>query len=333
MVQLFFLLIGITVCLVILALSGKYLVNVSVKLARTIGISDVIIGTTLVALMTGAPTLLVSIIAFRNGQLDMALGNLIGTNYVNLGLALGIPAFMTTIMVKQEVFEKEIPLYFAITALFTSLVIDRNIDRQDGIILVLFLIAAWIILIQYAFIHKTKKTESEFTELIEQKNTHRSINDIGKELLEIIGLFTLLLLGSFGISMLTPSLSAQTGISTYILGLTLVGIGTSIPTVIASISAAKHGNNDIIVGNVFGGNILNIGLGIGVLSIIKPFSIGNNIVNDVFFINLYGAIIVILILAEMKLLGKSKTLSKLSGLIMISVYILYTILTVIHTVS
>lgn len=333
MVQLFFLLIGIIVCLVILALSGKYLVNVSVKLARTIGISDVIIGTTLVALMTGAPTLLVSIIAFRNGQLDMALGNLIGTNYVNLGLALGIPAFMTTIMVKQEVFEKEIPLYFAITALFTSLVIDRNIDRQDGIILVLFLIAAWIILIQYAFIHKTQKTESEFTELIEQKNTHRSINNIGKELLEIIGLFTLLLLGSFGISMLTPSLSAQTGISTYILGLTLVGIGTSIPTVIASISAAKHGNNDIIVGNVFGGNILNIGLGIGVLSIIKPFSIGNNIVNDVFFINLYGAIIVILILAEMKLLGKSKTLSKLSGLIMISVYILYTILTVIHTVS
>jgi cation:H+ antiporter len=106
--------IGLAVCFILLTFSGKYLVNFSIKLARNLGVSDVLIGTTLVALTTGAPTLLVSIMAFIGHQQDIALGNLIGTNYVNLGLALGIPAFMTTIVVKQEVFEKEIPLYLSL---------------------------------------------------------------------------------------------------------------------------------------------------------------------------------------------------------------------------
>lgn len=323
--------LGILICLFILTLSGKYLVNVSVKLARNIGVSDVIIGTTLVALMTGAPTLLVSIIAFVSNQQDIALGNLIGTNYVNLGLALGIPAFMTTIMVKQEVFEKEIPLYFAFSALFTSLIIDREITRSDGIILVLFLVASWLVVIQYAFLHKNKETEQAFKEVVGVDHERKSVKEVGKQLFTIAILFFVLLVASFGISLLTPVFSQATGISSYLLGLTLVGVGTSIPTIVASIVAAKQGNNDLIVGNVFGGNILNLGLGIGLLAIIKPFAVTTGVMNDTFFVNLYGAIIVILILAEMRLLGRNKTLSRLSGLIMITTYLVYTGITIAST--
>jgi cation:H+ antiporter len=330
MSQLILSLLGLLICFFILTVSGKYLVNISVKLARNIGVSDIFIGTTLVAFMTGAPTLLVSIIAFVSNQQDIALGNLIGTNYVNLGLALGIPAFMTTIVLKQDVFEKEIPLYFAITALFTALIMDKEISRADGLLLILFLIAAWLIIIQYAFLHKNKDTEKDFKEVVGIHSGKKNINDIAKEFLQIIGLFLVLLVASFGVSILTPLFSQVTGISSYLLGLTLVGVGTSIPAIVAGITAAKQGNNDLIVGNVFGGNILNLGLGIGLLAIIKPFSVGTGVMNDTFFINLYGAIIVILILSEMRLLGKNKTLSRLSGLIMITTYLVYAGITIVN---
>jgi len=321
--------LGLSVCFIVLTLSGKYLVNISIKLARNIGVSDVLIGTTLVALMTGAPTLLVSIMAFVGNQHDIALGNLLGTNYVNLGLALGIPAFMTTIMVKQEVFEKEIPLYFAITALFTALVIDKEVSRLDGVILVLFLIAAWVVIIQYGFFHKNREVEEDFKKVVDLKTKKPNVQDVGKQLLNISLLIFIILVASFGITLLTPVFSQATGISSYILGLTLVGIGTSIPTIVAGIVAAKKGNNDLIVGNVFGGNILNIGLGIGLLAIINPINVPQGVLNDTVFVNIYGAVIVILVLAEMRLFGKMKSLSRLSGIIMVVAYLAYTVFTII----
>jgi len=321
--------LGLAICFVILTLSGKYLVNISIKLARNIGVSDVLIGTTLVALMTGAPTLLVSIMAFIGNQQDIALGNLIGTNYVNLGLALGIPAFMTTIMVKQEVFEKEIPLYFAITALFTALIIDQQVSRLDGIILILFLVAAWVVVIQYGYFHKNKEVEEDFKKVVGLKHQEINAQDVGKQLLSIALLVLVILIASFGITLLTPIFSEATGISNYILGLTLVGVGTSIPTIAASIVAAKRGNNDLIVGNVFGGNILNLGLGIGLLAIINPINVPQGVINDTVFVNIYGAVIVILVLAEMRLFGKMKTLSRLSGIIIVVTYLAYTVYTII----
>ncbi len=320
--------VGLLVCFVILTLCGKSLVNISIRLARNIGVSDVIIGTTLTAFVTGAPTLLVSIMAFVNNQPDIALGNLIGTNYVNLGLALGIPAFMTTIIVKQEVFEKEIPLYFAITALFTALIIDRELTITDGVILILFLVSAWVIIIQYGFLHRNKEVEEDFKKVVGLKHHKVNTNTVGKELLSIVGLVFMLLIASLGITLLTPMFSEVTGISSYLLGLTLVGIGTSIPTIVASIVAARTNNNDLIVGNVFGGNVLNLGLGIGVLSVIKQIPVTEGVINDTVFVNIYGAIVVILILAEMKLLGRMKTLSKLSGFIMIFTYLCYTAFTI-----
>lgn len=316
--------LGLILCFGILTICGKALVNISIRLARNIGVSDVIIGTTLAAFVTGAPTLLVSIMAFVNNQPDIALGNLIGTNYVNLGLALGIPAFMTTIIVKQEVFEKEIPLYFAITALFTALIIDKQLTLTDGLILILFLVSAWVIIIQYGFLHKNKEVEEDFKNVVGFKHHKTNTGAVGKELLSIAGLIFMLLVASLGITLLTPMFSEVTGISSYLLGLTLVGIGTSIPTIVASIVAAKTNNNDLIVGNVFGGNVLNLGLGIGVLSVIRQIPVTDGVINDTVFVNIYGAIVVILILAEMKLLGRMKTLSKLSGFIMIFTYLCYT---------
>ncbi|HNR53401.1 MAG TPA: sodium:calcium antiporter [Candidatus Dojkabacteria bacterium] len=307
--------IGILFCLLILFFSGKSLVTISINLARKLGVSDIFIGTTLIAFTTGLPTLVVSIIAFSSNQPEIAIGNLIGTNYVNIGLALGIPAFLTTILVKKEVFEKEIPLYFSLMALFTSFILDMRISTLEGILLIVFLFAAWGIIIQYGKSHKVPQQDLELNPSKEKINK--------RDYLSLLLLFLAILVASFGISFLTPLLAQHTNISSYLLGLTLIGVGTSIPTITAGITAAKQGNTDIIVGNVFGGNILNICLGIGLLAMIKPMQMDSNAVNDLLFVNIYGAIIVILILAEMKFLGKNKTLSQISGLIMVLTYLGY----------
>jgi len=316
MLSTIFVFVGIAICLVVLFFSGKSLVKISTNIARKLGVSDVFIGTTLVALTTGIPTLLVSLIAFLTNQTDIALGNLIGTNYVNIGLALGIPAFLTTIIVKKEVFEKEIPLYFSLMALFTSFILDGNLSKLEGILLLIFLLAAWGIIIQYG-ISSHKELEQQEAKTLEKTKVN------SKEILSVLFIFLIIFASSLGISFLTPLFAQYTGTNSYILGLTLIGIGTSIPTITAGIIAAKAGNTDIIVGNVFGGNILNVTLGIGLLAIIKPLQINSLAINDLLFVNIYGAIIVILILAEMRFLGKNKTLSQISGLIMIITYLVY----------
>jgi len=321
MLNTIFVFTGLIICLIILFFSGKSLVKLSVEIARKLGVSDVFIGTTLIALTTGIPTLLVSLLTFLTKQPDVALGNLIGTNYVNIGLALGIPAFLTTILVKKEVFEKEIPLYFSLMALFTSFILDGNLSKFEGILLLIFLLAAWGIIIQYGI--------SSHKKLIIQKNEVQEKTKITtKEILSVLLIFLIILVSSLGISFFTPIFAMYTGINSYILGLTLIGVGTSVPTIAAGIVAAKDGNTDIIVGNVFGGNILNITLGIGLLAIIKPIQISSLAINDLLFVNIYGAIIVILILAEMRFLGKNKTLSRISGLIMIITYLGYLAITI-----
>lgn len=307
---------GTIVCLIVLFFSGKSLVKLSIDIAQKLGVSNVFIGTTLIALTTGIPTLLVSLLAFLTKQTDIALGNLIGTNYVNIGLALGIPAFLTTILVKKEVFEKEIPLYFSLMALFTSFILDGNLSKLEGSLLLIFLLAAWGIIIQYGISSHKEITMQEIKILEKTKVSP-------KEILSVFIIFLVILFASLGISYLAPLLSIYTGINSYILGLTLIGIGTSVPTIAAGIVAARQGNTDIIVGNVFGGNILNITLGIGLLAIIKPIQISSLAINDLLFVNIYGAIIVILILAEMRFLGKNKTLSRISGLVMIITYLGY----------
>jgi cation:H+ antiporter len=211
---------------------------------------------------------------------------------------------MTTIIVKQEVFEKEIPLYFAITALFTALIIDRQLTLTDGIILIFFLVSAWVIIIQYGFLHKNKDAEEDFKNVVGFKDHKVNVKTVGKELFSIAFLLFLLLISSLGVTLLTPILSEITGLSNYLLGLTLVGVGTSIPTIVASIVAAKTNNNDLIVGNVFGGNVLNLGLGIGILSVIRQIPVSDGVINDTVFVNIYGAIIVILVLAEMNYLAE-----------------------------
>ncbi|NMC09157.1 hypothetical protein GYA44_02400 [Candidatus Microgenomates bacterium] len=138
----------------------------------------------------------------------------------------------------------------------------------------------------------------------------------------IVGILGLIL-ASLILAYSAPMISKDFNISEYVLGLTVIGIGTSIPMVITSIKSAFKGYVDIIIGNVFGSTIANITLGIGFVAMIKPLSTSQESIDDMYYFNILNIVVILSLLIEMKLFGGNKILSKLSGAVIVFSYLCY----------
>lgn len=307
---------------------AELLMQGAVSIAEKFHISQLVIASTLIAFGTGLPTIAVNIamILISDNGSNIAVGNAIGTNFVNIGLGLGIPAFLTLIRTKYDVFEKEIPIYLALVGLLTSFVLDGSINRLEGLILLFAYLITLFIVYQYAqrsLFTKTLTKEFELDTSTLETTPTENISTRKSVFLIFIGLIILILF-SIILSYIAPELAYHLNISSYIIGLTVIGIGTSLPTIITSIRAAKKGYIDIILGNVFGGTIANIALGLGLPSIIKDLSLSNDVLTDIYDFNILNMFMILGILIEMKLLKKeNRTLNKVSGIVIITVYLVY----------
>ncbi len=325
-------LIDVTIIFIALSLlifGAEIVMRGAVIIAKSLKISDLVIASTLIALGTGLPTIAVNIAFVLTGgnNADAAVGNALGTNFVNIGLGLGIPAFILTIVTKYQVFEKEIPIYLGIAGLLSSFAFDGVISRIEGIIILLAYVLTLIIIYQYALRERVEKHDIEEVDVDSSTITNTEIN--GKSIMYaifniILGIILLVSL-SILLAVLTPRFSHNFGISEYILGLTVIGIGTSLPMIITSAKSAMKGYVDIVLGNVFGGTIANIALGIGLPSIFVPLTFNTEALNDLYYFDLLNMLVVFGILIEMKLLGKDKTLNRVSGILIILFYFIYLI--------
>ncbi len=311
-----------------LILGANWLLQGAVSIAEKLKISKLVIASTLVAFGTGLPTIAVNLalIMVNSANTDAAIGNALGTNFVNIGLALGIPAIMTVIKTKYEVFEKEIPLYLAFTGLFTAFFLDMSLSRLEGVLLILFYIITLYIVYQYSLREKFNNTEDTQLEL--DTSTIQTTPTENLSLAKSIFLVVtgLICLGIFAVILAfdAPLLADDLNISKYVMGLTIIGIGTSLPTIVTSIRAAKKGYIDIILGNVFGGTIANIALGLGLPAILRSLSLNTEAVSDTYFFNILNIFVIFGILIESRILKKeNKTLGRLSGIIIVSLYIIY----------
>lgn len=299
----------------------------AVALARKLGAKELAIASTIIAFGTGLPTIAVNLfLILGNSNLDdVAIGNVLGTNFVNIGLGLGIPAFLLTIVTKYEVFEKEIPIYLVICSLLTCFMLDSKITGVEGFILLSAYIFALFIIYQYSARERIGDADKEQIDI--DTSTISTVTTEGltvlKSLLYIICGFLLLTLSSICINKMTGRLVLDFNISEYVLGLTVIGIGTSIPMIYTSIRSAMKGYTDIIVGNVFGSTIANIALGAGLPAIITTITLNKEALNDIYYFGILNMIVIFGLLIEMKLLGKNKTLNWVSGLIIILFYVVY----------
>ena len=249
--QIFILIIGF----ILLIKGADWLVDGASSVASNFKVSKLLIGLTIVAFGTGAPELAVSFSSLINGSTDILIGNVIGSNIINVLLLIGIAAVIRPIKVKKDTVSKELPLLLLISTALIVLILDVNLSgammntfsRADAIICLLFFAIFLYYLISLA--RKNKK---------EAKEVEKPQYKLGKSFLFVF----LGLIGVVGGSELVvnsaSTIATTIGISERIISLTVIALGTSLPELVTTITAAKKGESDLLVGNIVGSNIFNI---------------------------------------------------------------------------
>lgn len=250
---------------------ADWMVRGAARLQGSLGLSPIVIGLTVVSLGTSAPELIVAVLATLRGNSDIAVGNVLGSNLVNIGLILGASALVRPLLVAERVVRRDVPIMIFLTLFLFPLIIDREVGRLDGAVLTLFL-GIYLTYVFYRGRKVPKPLISGYSHLVGEVG-----NGQGSGLFSALGLLVAgtlgLLLGGRAIVESAIYLSGSFGVSELGIGLTVVAVGTSLPEMATSMMAAARGQTDIAVGNVIGSNIFNIAGVLGVTSIIKPVAV------------------------------------------------------------
>lgn len=255
--------------IVCLAFSSNWLIAGASSLAKKIGIPSLIVGLTVVAIGTSSPEIVTSCIASFKGNPNIALGNVLGSNIANIGLIIGITATFIPLTIKSSMLKKEFPILFGCMLLVGIFMLNKNISRIDGLILLVVCIMVITGLTWYSI--ATRKTKGllagQYSEEISTKEpTIRSLFKL------TIGL-AVLLASADTIVNNAVIIANHFKISNLIIGLTLLSIGTSLPELAISITGAIKKEYDLVVGNILGSNIFNLLLVLPLASIIKPIPV------------------------------------------------------------
>lgn len=286
--------------------------------ASNFKVSKMLIGLTIVAFGTGAPEFAVSISSLLSGKSDLLFGNVVGSNILNILLLVGIGALIRPIRVKKNTVRKELPLLLLISTVIVVLFFSVNlagvntsniITRSDGIIcLLLFGIFLYYII---AMAHKDHTSNKEVEK--PQWNVGRSLTITGIGLVGVV-------LGSQLVVNSASTIAAAAGVSERVIALTIVAFGTSLPELVTTITAAKRGENELIIGNIIGSNIFNIcivlGLPVAIFGTITPSMEGIGLYVDLGVMLLASILLWIFTL-------KDRKVTRLEGAIMLLVFVAY----------
>ncbi len=295
--------------LLVLGTGAELMVRGSSRLALHFGISPLVVGLTIVAFGTSAPELAVSVKATLAGSSALALGNVIGSNIANIGLILGITALLRPIRIEGQLVRIQLPLVILSSILLGLLLLDGEITKFDGLILISGLIG-------YLIFNFLNPSQSDLPEAVEEFNTRLAQSKVWLQVLIAIGGLGLLIGGSQLFVDGAISLARLFGVSEAVIGLTIVAIGTSVPELATSLVAAFRGSSDIAIGNAIGSNLFNI------LAILGVTGLVGNVSGDDFapidFVVMTGFAAVLLPLAWSKM-----TLSRLEGAVLLGCYLAY----------
>ncbi|MDP4579813.1 MAG: calcium/sodium antiporter [Saprospiraceae bacterium] len=299
----------------VLLISGaNILVEGSASIAKKLNISSIVIGLTIVAFGTSAPEFIVNIFASVQGNTDIAIGNIIGSNISNILLILGVSSIIYPLATQENTVWKEIPLSLLAAILLGVMVNDTLIDggtfsgltRIDGIVFLSF----FIIFLYYTF--GISKVSGEDTDLEIKEMSYL------KSSLYVAGGLLGLVFGGKWIVDGAIKIAEGFNVSQSLIGLTVVAIGTSLPELATSAVAAYKKQSDIAIGNVVGSNIFNIFWILGFSSVINPLPFSKDSVIDIIM-----TIVASLILFLIMFIGKKHTVERWQGVIMILIYIGY----------
>ncbi|MCD8510437.1 MAG: calcium/sodium antiporter [Bacillus sp. (in: Bacteria)] len=303
---------------VLLIKGADFFVEGSSKIARKLQIPPLLVGLTIVAFGTSSPEGTVSIIAALEGNSDLTLGNLVGSNILNMSLVVGLTAIISPLKVENDTIRKEIPFTFlasiALVVFMSDVILqgaDANaITRGDGLILLLFFTIFMYYIYEAA---RNSKDKGLGEEMVPEGTGTWTMNTV----MTIGGLVAIIFGGHFVVDS-SVTIALLFGMSEALVGLTIVAIGTSLPELITSITAAMKNHSDIALGNIVGSSIFNILFVLGIASSIAPLPVNDKLFFDVTSMLLFTIVLFIFALTQCKV-------SKREGFVLSLAYILYLI--------
>lgn len=299
---------------VILIKGADWLIDGASSAASHFKVSKLLIGLTIIAFGTGAPELAVSVSSLINGTTDMLLGNVIGSNILNILLLIGIAALIRPIRIKKDTVAKELPLLLLISTILVVLFLDvflmnadaNTISRADGIICLLCFTIFLFYIISMA--RKNRKAKKEVEKPKFKLSTSLILVLVG--LIGVVG-------GSELVVSSASTIATAIGISDRIIALTVIAFGTSLPELITTIKAAKKGETELLVGNIIGSNIFNICIVLGL-----PVTLFGTVTPDSFelldIVMLVGSAAILLLVAR-----SGRKITRGEGALMLATFAIY----------
>ena len=293
-------LVLLVVGFVMLIKGADWFVEGAAGIARKFGIPQLVVGLTIVAMGTSAPEAAVSITAALKGNAGISIGNVVGSNIMNVFVILGITAAIIAIAIQDSTVKYEIPYLIFISVAFLAMgYTGGSISRLEGVIL-------WALFILYlAYLFRLAKKGSD-----EEEEENRS--PLFLLLSGIVGAVIIVWGSNITVDSAT-AIAKMIGLSESFIGLTIVALGTSLPELVTSVTAAKKGSADIAIGNIVGSNIFNILFVIGTTALIIPVPFAANFLIDS-AIAIFAAILLWICVL------KTKKLTRMGGIIMLLCY-------------
>lgn len=300
--------------IILLFLGGEGLVKGASRLARILGISPVVIGLTVVAFGTSAPEFVVGLIAALQGASDVVLGNIIGSNISNIGLILGIAALISPLIIQGRLIKAEVPIMIVLSFVLYGIAWTLELKILQGAVL----FGSLIVFVIYSYFGAKKEPK-----LIEEEYEEYLGTDgpVWKQILFIVLGLAGLIIGARLVVDSAIFIARAIGVSELVISITVVAIGTSLPELSTTIVAAMKKEHDIIVGNIIGSNIFNIGI-LGLISIIHPVMVDSSLLRVEFPIMIFFSIIILPIMMT------GKRISRAEGTLLLLLYAAFIFITV-----
>lgn len=299
-----YILVGLT----LLYYGGESLITGCLRIAHRFKISPFVIGATIMGFGTSSPELAVSLLASIRGEPELAMGNVIGSNIANVGLVLGLTSLLIPLTISNKRFKSETPALLIATFLILFLAWDMTLSRWEGLLMVAGLgVYVWKLL---------KGDEGEDFEIDEDELTLFKDKGIGYQALLIVVGLSLLIFGAECMVKGAVFIARTMGISEWFIGISIVALGTSLPEIVSSLMAARRGHGEMALGNIFGSNIFNIFMVLGVTSTISTLHIQEPIRPDLLITT--GITCLLLLLIRM-----NHNLTKTNGIVLLLAYLLY----------
>lgn len=291
---------------VLLVKGADLFVDGASGIASRLGIPQLVIGLTIVALGTSAPEAAVSLSAAFKGSADITIGNIVGSNILNILIILGISAAISPLAVAKTTVKYEIPYMLAISVLLLVQGLDGTLGWIDGVVLIM----AFLLYLAYMFVCARKNPQS-----VEEDSDSKPRNIWLTLLFTVLGLGMVILGSNFAVDGAT-ALARAFGMSERFIGLTIVALGTSLPELFTSVSAARKGNADIAIGNIVGSNIFNILFVVGLSALVVPVPFAAGFIFDM-AVSIFASVLLLLLSL------RGRRLTRPGGFILLACYAAY----------